>query len=268
MVRLIAIDVDGTLIGHSGEPSPKVWAAAARARSLGIKLSIASGRPAFGVTRDHARRLDPDHFHVFQNGASVVHSGTGATRSVPLGDAVVAELTARRARTGRCLELYTDDDWASEGNEELAKQHAVLLGVPYEPRRHASLRGPVVRAQWLVTDRELPTILGEAHAGLEIVSSTSPVMPGVRFVNLTAKGVSKATALRAVADGHGIAMADVMHVGDSGNDREALEIVGWPVAMANSEPEILAIAKHRVGHVEEGGAADAIELAIASHGRA
>ena len=264
MIRLVTIDVDGTLVGSSGVVAPKVWAAAERARALGIRLAIASGRPAFGTTREHALRLDPNSWHVFQNGASVVDVGRGASRSTPLPKDVVLELVDRRARTGRCLEFYTDGDWASEGDEALARAHAGLLGVPYAPRRFADLAGDVVRGQWLVTRELARELLSEPHPGIELVASTSPVMPGTHFVNMTATGVSKASAIRAIAAEYGIAMADVMHVGDSGNDHEALGVVGWPVAMANAEPEIHAIAKHHVGHVEDGGAAEAIELAISS----
>ncbi len=266
MVRLVTIDVDGTLVGSSGVVSPKVWAAAERARALGVRLAIASGRPAFGTTREHAHRLDPSTWHVFQNGASVVDVGRGATKSTPMPKAVVRELVERRIRHGRCLELYTDGSWASEGDEGLARAHAGLLGVSYEPRTLNALEGDVVRAQWLVDDETLAVVLAEPHEGLEMVSSTSPVMPGIRFVNLTARGVSKASAIRAIAEDYAISLDDVMHVGDSGNDREALETVGWPVAMANAEPEIHAVAKHRVGHVDDGGASEAIELAIRSRG--
>lgn len=265
MVRLVTIDVDGTLVGASGVVAPKVWAAAERARALGVRLAIASGRPAFGTTREHALRLDPTTWHVFQNGASVVDVGRGAAKSTPLAPSVVAELVAHRARTGRCLELYTDASWASEGNDELARAHAALLGVAYDARRYVALEGAVVRAQWLVTGEQLAEVLAEPHEGLEMVASTSPVMPGVQFVNLTTAGVSKASAIRAIAADYGIDLADVMHVGDSGNDREALAIVGWPVAMANAEPEIRAVAKHHVGHVEDGGASEAIELALATY---
>jgi hydroxymethylpyrimidine pyrophosphatase-like HAD family hydrolase len=125
MVRLVSIDVDGTLVGKSGVVSPKVWAAAERARQKGIRLAIASGRPAFGATREHALRLDPESWHVFQNGASVVDVGRNLSRSTPLPREHVARLIARRAETARCLELYTDTSWASEGNEELARMHAV-----------------------------------------------------------------------------------------------------------------------------------------------
>ena len=263
-VRLIAIDVDGTLVGASGIVSPKVWAAAERARARGIRLAISSGRPAFGTTREHAARLDPSAWHVFQNGASVLDLSRGVSKSAPIPKTTITSLIDRRARERRCLELYTDTSYATEGNEDLARAHAALLGVPYEKRVFAGLAGDVVRAQWLITQEELEALLAEPHPGLEVAASTSPLMPETQFVNLTTSGTTKASAIRTIAAEYGFSLDDVMHVGDSGNDVEAMRTVGWPVAMANAEPAVRAVAKHHAGHVDDGGASEAIELAIAS----
>src|SRR5690349_10752984 len=111
MVRLICIDVDGTLVGSSGGVLPEVWEAAARARDAGIRLAICSGRPAFGATRDYAAGLDADGWHVFQNGASVVHLPSGESRSTPLAPETVVMLVARSRKRQRLLELYTDTEY-------------------------------------------------------------------------------------------------------------------------------------------------------------
>ncbi|CAN5648432.1 Cof-type HAD-IIB family hydrolase [soil metagenome] len=263
-VRLIAIDVDGTLVGTSGIVAPKVWEAADRARARGIRLAIASGRPAFGTTGEHAARLDPTAWHVFQNGASILDLARGVSKSAPIPEATIAMLVDRRVQTRRCLELYTDTSYASEGNEELARAHAALLGVRYVERAFAGLAGAIVRAQWLITPSELDALIEEAHPDLEVCASTSPMMQDTLFVNLTVAGITKASAIRTIAAEYGYPLSDVMHVGDSGNDLEALRTVGWPVAMHNAEPDVRASAKHHVVHVDDGGAIEAIDLAMAS----
>src|SRR5918912_1929288 len=95
MLDLVCIDVDGTLVGSSGTVAPETWAAAERARAHGMRLAICSGRPAFGTTREYAERLDPDGWHVFQNGASVVHLPSSEWRSVPLAAPAVDRLVDR-----------------------------------------------------------------------------------------------------------------------------------------------------------------------------
>ena len=107
--------------------------------------------------------------------------------------------------------------------------------------------------------------LAEPHPGLEISPSTSPVMADTTFVNMTPSGVTKATAVETIALSYGITLDQVMFVGDGGNDVPPMRIVGHAVAMANADHEARAIAKHVVGDVDDGGLADALELAITLH---
>ena len=261
MIRLICIDVDGTLVGTQGTVLPAVWAAADAARARGIRLCLCSGRPAFGTTRDYAERLDPDGWHAFQNGASVVHLPTGDSRSEAIPPETIAMLVARTRRDPRILELYTDTDYAVESTAERARQHAALLGLPFSPRPFASLTRPVVRAQWLLTQAET-AILDEPHPGLLLLPSTSPIMPEIIFANMTRAGVDKGSAVRTVAAAYGIPLAEVMMVGDGANDTPALRTVGYPVAMANAEPEVRAAARMHVGHVDAGGLTEALRFAL------
>jgi Cof subfamily protein (haloacid dehalogenase superfamily) len=263
-VRLVCVDVDGTLIGTSGVVEPVVWEAAARARAAGILLAVCSGRPGFGVTRTLAEQVDPEGWHCFQNGASVLHLASGRSRSAPLDAETIAMLVERARRATRTLELYSDDDYVTESQAELAFRHATLLGLPFAPRPYDSLRPPVVRAQWLLSDAEAEAVLAEPHPGLEVSPSTAPTMPGSVFVNLTRTGVDKGSAVRTIAAAYEVALGDVMYVGDGFNDTPALRIVGWPVAMANAEPLARELARWRVGHVDDGGVVEALDLALGS----
>jgi hydroxymethylpyrimidine pyrophosphatase-like HAD family hydrolase len=87
-------------------------------------------------------------------------------------------------------------------------------------------------------------------------------MPDTQFVGLTRAGVTKGSAIRSVAEGYGLALQEVMYVGDAGNDLSALRIVGHPIAMGNADPAVLEAAGYAVGHVNEGGLAQALEIAI------
>lgn len=261
-IRLIGIDVDGTLIGSSGEVSTQVWRAAQRARARGIRLVLCSGRPAFGVTLQYANGLDPEGWHIFQNGASIVHSKTRESKSITLQAAAVDQVVRSARASGRVLELYSDSDYVTESGSAWAREHAQLLGVPFDPRPFESLRGAVVRAQWLVSAADAPLTREAAPEDVEVAQSSSPLMADVRFIGLTRAGVSKGTAIRTVAQEYGLDLSAVMYVGDSGNDLPALRIVGCPVAMANADAEVIAAASHVVPHVDQSGLANAIELAI------
>jgi Cof subfamily protein (haloacid dehalogenase superfamily) len=262
MIRLVCIDVDGTLIGKSGEPAPESWSAAGRARAKGIRLAICSGRPGFGRAREYAARLDSTGWHIFQNGSSVVHLPDGETRSRPLPEEAVLMLIGRSRETGRILELYSDLDYFVESTAPRAKQHAHLLGVPWAPVDLDRRSGTIVRAQWIVAHDEVARVMAEPHEGLTLAPSLSPVMPDATFINCTPVGVDKGDALRRVAGEYGIPLGQVMMVGDSDNDLAALRVAGVAVAMGNAEPAVRHAASRVVGDVDRGGLVQALELAM------
>jgi hypothetical protein len=263
-IGLVGIDVDGTLVGASGQVLPIVWEAAARVRQAGIRLALCSGRPAFGIALEYARQLDATGWHIFQNGASVLHLETARSRSAVIDADPIHALIAQARRTGRVLELYGDSEYVAESHHAWAYEHAELLGIAFEPRPFESLSSAIVRAQWLVAPSEASSVAQTAPPHLEIAHSSSPIMPDTRFIGLTREGINKGTAMQAIAEEYDIPLARVMYVGDSGNDLAAMRTVGMPVAMANADAAVIAAAKHIAGHVEEGGLVAALELAMGS----
>jgi Cof subfamily protein (haloacid dehalogenase superfamily) len=263
LIRLVGIDVDGTLVGSQGRVHPDIWSAADRARHAGIRLALCSGRPAFGLALEYARKLDPEGWHVFQNGASVLNLSNGQSRSVTLPSESVSAFIAEARSSRRLLELYSDDDYVSESESAWAHEHAKLLGVPFEMRSFESLRGSVVRAQWLLPHADAKAWAQTPRPAFETALSSSPLMPDTTFVGITRAGVSKGSALQAITLEYGFDLKDVMYVGDSDNDLSALKIVGHPVAMGNAADEVSRVATLSVGHVDAGGLAEALNAAIA-----
>ena len=70
MIRLILIDIDGTLIGEDATIHPSTYPALERARKGGIHLGIATGRPGFGVALEFARVVSENDLHIFNSGAT------------------------------------------------------------------------------------------------------------------------------------------------------------------------------------------------------
>jgi Cof subfamily protein (haloacid dehalogenase superfamily) len=261
LIRLVGIDVDGTLVGSSGIVEASVWEAAERARASGIRIALCSGRPGFGLAVDYARRLDPEGWHVFQNGASIINLRSGESRSAPLPEDQVRALIRKARETRELLELYNDRGYAIEDDAPWTRKHAEILGIPFERRPFESLAPPVVRAQWLVPMGAVPKGLIDNLPGLEIAQSSSPLMPDVRFIGMTRSGVNKGSAITSIAAAYGVDLADVMYIGDADNDLPAFRVVGHAVAMGNAAHSVLDAVERVVGHVDAGGLAEALSIA-------
>jgi len=261
VLPLICVDVDGTLVGSSHVPTDAVWAAAAAATERGQHLALSTARGAFGPTLGYAKRLDPDGWHIFHNGGALVHAGSGEIRGTAIGVDVVESAVEIAERQGWLIEFYSADDYTVDTDSQVARDHADLMGVPFVVRNRKSLSSEIVRIQFVVPSEIAPRV-GVEMNGLDafVVGATSPVQPGVTFVSCTKPGVSKGVAISRIAAEMDISTADVMMVGDGENDVEAIGSVGHGVAMANAVPAAKQAAAHHVGHVDDDGFVQALEL--------
>ena len=259
VLPLVCLDVDGTLVGSAGAPTDLVWRAAEGARRRGQHLTLCTARVAMGPTRDWAARLDPDGLHVFHTGGALWRPATDevVTRPLPAGAMEAAARLA--AERGWVFEAYAWNELAVDSDAPLAVAHAELLGIPHRRRSLDSLTTEVVRAQYVVPIGDMDEALAGAPDGCAASGATSPSMPGAAFVSVTADGVSKAAGIASVAAHLGASMTDVMMVGDGHNDLSAMAVVGWPVAIGDADPAVVAAARIVVAAVDDGGAAEAID---------
>ncbi|AEV16556.1 Haloacid dehalogenase domain protein hydrolase [Thermus sp. CCB_US3_UF1] len=266
MVRLLFVDIDGTLVGKEGVP-PCVWPAVEAVRERGIRLALLTGRPGRGEALGLARRLDPKGLHAFESGAVVLalaqdpHDPPATpllVQALPQGAAKEAVRLARRL--GLPLEGYTaDGGFYVEGESPLLLEHQRLLGLEAEGADLLGLPSPLVRLQVLAGPQApLGAFLEGLPPELEAHVAESPKMPGVRFVSLTQRGVSKLSAARFVAEAYGLSLAECGMVGDGENDLEVIRAVGLGIAMGNAPQSVQRAAKRVVAPVEACGLAEAL----------
>ena len=256
--KLVATDLDGTLVRSDYTVSPYTTEVFAAAREAGVTLVGITGRGPrlIELCGEH---LTGAHFMVLAQGAHVVDLDHGGPPRV------LAKIRMEGAAVAEAVRLIEAEVGAVQlVAEALDHAHAPLWGEagvrwPYpEPvevrQRPEALSGPLikafVRAATLTSDELLevarrvvpPSLCSATHSGLE-------------FVELCPSGVTKATGLAVVAQAVGVAPEDVLVFGDMPNDVPMFAWAGRGVAVANAHRELLDVADEVTTSNDEDGVA-------------
>ena len=267
VIKLILTDVDGTLIGTGSHIHPRVLHRLDSARAAGLHLAICTGRPLFSRAAEYATLISKTEPHIFQNGAQVARvDGENLFQSI-LPRAAYLELVALSRWTGHALEVYTASRCYVELFTKVAVQHQRLIELDVTPKDLLSITEPVLRVQWVVATSALPAIERRmaSISNTQFSSAGTPNMPGAVFTSVTKLGTSKLEGATVLAAHYGVTLAETMMVGDGDNDVELLAAVGLGVAMGNASAGAKAAARVSVRDVDDGGLADAIDLALEGH---
>jgi Cof subfamily protein (haloacid dehalogenase superfamily) len=258
--RLLALDLDGTIVDGSLRISARVRRAIRTAMDSGVHVTIASGRP-FSGTRLFANDLGIREPLICHQGAMVRDPCNGALylqHNLPRQLAHEFVDVVREHGWDLCLtiddELYVERltpalRVLSDLSPTSVEEHVVadLKALPQDPLRLLVI---VEAAQAPMVDR----LLRERFAGrLRIVRSFA------RFVEATDLAASKGQALAFLAHRLGVSQAETMAIGDNDNDADMVAWAGLGVAMGNASPAVKAAANHVTGTIAEDGAALAIE---------
>jgi Cof subfamily protein (haloacid dehalogenase superfamily) len=260
MRGLLALDLDGTLIDERLTITDRVREAVRRAVDEGFAVTLVTGR-MFVATRPFAAELGIDGPVICYQGAAVYEAGSGRTlREIPLAHDVAIRLVRLAERDGYHVQLYHDDRFYVERENEYSRLYARLAGVP--PVVVPSLEDAFAR--WdstkcnIVTDPEKAAkyagTVREAVGEEAYVTRSNP-----EFIEIMNPRVDKGEALRFVAGLLGVPMERIIAVGDSFNDVPLLNAAGFGIAMGSSPDELKAAADAVVGDYAHDGVAEAIE---------
>jgi hydroxymethylpyrimidine pyrophosphatase-like HAD family hydrolase len=253
--RLVALDLDGTAVENDGTVArPDVVAAVAAARAAGAHVLIATGR-AVSSTLDVAESLGLEDVRLVCSNGAVVYDA-GARRAVHLESfdpAPPARALAERLAGGQfAVEVGLDGFRTTVGFPR--DFPAAFLGTA--PLAEL-VDGPTVRlvARWPAeTDLAEVRRVGEEALGEDYAWWTGHSA----WIDVTRRGVSKASGVARIARSLGIEAGDVLAVGDGWNDIELLRWAGHGIAMGHAPEGLRALADAVTGSIAEGGAAAAV----------
>jgi Cof subfamily protein (haloacid dehalogenase superfamily) len=264
--RLVAIDVDGTLVGRDRRIAPAVKRSIARARQRGVVVTLASGR-MFPLVEPLVAELELTSPLICYGGALIVDPVVRRPifrRGVPL-DLAREVIRAARARD-LSARAYVDDkvfvDVLRPGHfnyDSLLRIQAIevgdLLAFLADDPSHLAVDAEPARTRDLVLE------MRGLFAPRLNVTTGHPLL-----TEFSHPSVHKGSGLAWLAAHLGVPVDEVLAIGDDWNDLEMLRYAGLGLAVANAHPDVLAAADAIVPGVDEDGVAVAIERYVLGDG--
>jgi Cof subfamily protein (haloacid dehalogenase superfamily) len=259
-VRLVAFDVDGTLLGRDLAISERVRGAIARMQEAGVEGCLVTGR-MYRATLPFARELNFDAPVICYQGAAIIDpSSDEVLHDVALSNEVVRDLIAAAERDRMHLQLYRNDEYYCEARNRFSDLYAKLAMI--EPVVVASLResfaySPATKAVVVADEEKAEQYAQKMQGYFDGRAYVTRSLP--EFVEVLNPAVDKGKALRFVAARLGVAMEEVVAIGDSWNDAPLLQAAGFGIAMGSAPAELRVTAGAVVGDLAHDGVAEAIE---------
>jgi Cof subfamily protein (haloacid dehalogenase superfamily) len=270
MIKLIGIDVDGTLLDSRGQLPAANLCAIQEAVAAGIHVAIVTGRSFFFALPAVAALPEPLTLVVY-NGAIVrTRSGETLMRRLLAREVALEVLQATSAWRDSAVVMfdrplagqmvYDRLDWSHPNRSRFGERNRQII------ERVESLEDAITEDPIQVAFNGGVTLMRElmhavvTHASCATLSVSLTEYPHRDFslVDVCAPDTTKGTGLAALAAHLGVNRSEVMAVGDNFNDREMLEWAGVGVVMANASPDLLSDRFERTGSNDAAGLAEAI----------
>jgi Cof subfamily protein (haloacid dehalogenase superfamily) len=267
-IELIALDIDGTLIGDDLIIGPDTRAAVRAALSRGVVVSIVTGRMVSSAMR-FARELELVAPVVgYQGGLIRAMPETGSTRlgkllhHRPIRAEAARDIVVWAREHGLDPHVNHLERFILRADDPNADDYSAFMGARAElvADLATSISHPVTKVL-AVGEPPMPTDLAplarERFQGVADVTISHP-----KFLEFVAPGVSKGRAVRWLARRLGIQLGATLAIGDQWNDLEMLAEVGHGAAMPSAPDAVQAVARYIAPPLEDEGVARMIEMLV------
>lgn len=267
MIKLITIDVDGTLVTPLKRLTKKNIIQIDRVRDLGVHIALASGRPFHSMERyiERLGLMQEGHFTVCQNGSYIVDN---ATKQPIAGSFQTVDDLARldKLMEDFDVEVSAMDDvgfYTRHKNPSFyTKADAFINKLALTPVNYEDFPENMSFGRFLIlgSSSSIKEVL--ANMPKEVTDNYYAVQTAPFLIEVMNKTANKGHAVRQMASKLGITADEIMSIGNEKNDIPMLEQTGFPVAMKNSVPELKAHAKFITRSNLQSGVGYAIERLI------
>jgi len=257
-VKLIAIDLDDTLLRTDLTISARAKNAIMSAAQKGISITLATGR-MYASALPFAQELNLNLPLITYQGALVKYADGRLVYHKPLPQQLARELVRFILPYGYHLNVYMNDELYMDKDSPEGRRYVNTSKVPVHLEENLVDNINVDPSKLLIIAEEpqldvLACEVRNAFGDIVNITKSKPY-----FLEIGHVEASKGLALRDLAESLGYCAGEVMAIGDSWNDFDMLEYAGFSVAMENSMPEIKKIAKYVTLNNDDDGVAEAIE---------
>lgn len=260
MIRLVAFDVDGTLVGRDLSIAGAVRESIERMMRAGVAGCLVTGR-MYRATLPFARELGFDAPLICYQGAAIVDPlSDEVLQHSALNNEIVQELAVMAQADGMHLQLYRNDEYYCEARNRFSEMYASLAmsePVIVPSLREAFAYSPATKAVVVADASVAAAYEKKLHAALGARAYVTRSLP--EFVEVLDPAVDKGAALRFVAARLGVPIEQTAAIGDSWNDAPLLAAAGFGIAMGSAPTELRAVANAVVSDLQHDGVAEAIE---------
>ena len=266
MYKLVAIDMDGTLLKEDKTISERTKKAIQSAREKGVTVVLATGRPIEGVSR-YLEELNmyTEHDYVLSyNGALIQKTKSKeAVAKVALKGEDLHYLRKLSNELGVNIHAFSEKrGLITPKNSKYTEVEAEINNIEIHEMNIDNIPDDEVMIKIMMIDE--PEILGEAMEKLpkEVYEKYTVVRSAPFFLEFLNKSVNKGVGVELLAKHLGVKQEEVITFGDAGNDLHMIEYAGLGVAMGNAFDEVKEAANYITDTNENDGVAKAIEKFI------
>lgn len=272
LIKLIALDLDGTLLDHRRKLPKKNYQAIQEAKEKGIDIIISTGSPYTLIPHGYLKGLDISHaittngsaIYEYKTGRCIYENSIATSKVLPILEFLLTKdmhidiFIQGEAYCPEYTRAIVEKLEVPASRKEYILNNRVWLENPISYIREHEFSVQKITMNFypdktgILVDREEVKKYLENNIGVNLVSG------GWGNLEITKKDANKGEALKQVCKIKNIQIENTMAIGDSSNDLDIIKIAGIGVAMGNAMTEVIEAADYVTGTNDECGVAEVI----------